>query len=1112
MKSSIAFKLVIALAVTLALTVPVTFAQAVTGSINGVIKDPNGAVVPGAKVVARNAGTNATTAVATDTAGTYKIINLVPGEYILEVEAKGFRKTTTIPQRLSTGDVLRLDLTLELGQVTETVTVEEVATKVNTEDSQMGQVLRDVYQLPIISAAAGRNPLALASTQPGVVMAPGGTASLSSEAYGPMAVNGQRAQSNNYMLDGGDSNDLAINVPDAVQQISPNAISEFRVVTGSMKAEYGRNSGAVVQVTTRSGTNEWHGGANEVFRNTKLNAVPFFQKVTPGPVETFTTGLARKPQWNTNDFDAQFGGPIKKDKTFFFVNYLGFRRRQGVTSSATVPNDSQRALVNQYGTTAAKKLLALVPAASTGNVLYSSPTNQYRRDQGLAKFDHYFTDANRFSATYFVEQQDSVAPFAGFGSTVPGFGDTGKTRFQNLIVRDTHTFGANVFNEFRGSFHRRGQASIIPQNTTKLSALGLTGINADDPGAEGPPWVSISGFSAFGNSYQGPQARYDNTFQYMDSLSWTKGKHYLKFGGEIRTFAQNQAFTFINNGYMAITGSGVALGLTDAIPGLTRALSDFTQGFATLYAQNNANRQGYRTRAASLFAQDDWKVAPNFTLNFGLRWEYNTGLKELRDQALAFRPTQQSTVFPTAPMGMVYPGDTGIPRSTYSEDLRDFAPRVGFAWDLTGNGKLSLRGGYGIFYDAPMSELTLQFLGVQPYGLQPNLYYVTDYANPYPSSVYNPMANPFPFKPSKPGDKVDYTAFGTMALTVMDPNFKTPYGQQANLQLQYQIAKDWLIETGYVWSNGVRLLNRREINPAVPGPGASDGDTDYRRIYNVNHPRAEEWGGAVFGGITNQSSDANSNYNSLQVMLTKRFGHGLSMTNAYTWAHGIDNASGLRTNMRYNSNTADRGNSDTDVRHRYVLTYQYELPFMKDQKGVLGKVLGGWNVSGITTFQTGQPFSVTESDDRSLTGGGGDRPDWAGSSKIVYYDPRSVNAVSGRANSWFDGTGGNTDDAATSPYFRRVGSAATWEDGAGRFGNLGRNTFFAPGLNNWDFSIGKRFSLSERHKLDFRAELFNIFNHTQFGFPSSVISSATFGRITSARDPRLVQLSLKYWF
>ncbi len=331
-----------------ALTAGTLFGQGLTGSISGLVKDPNGAVIPKAKVSARNVATNAEIQTLTDDTGFYRILNLDPAEYTITAEASGFRRTTTAPLQLNISQALRVDVSLEIGQVTETVTVNTSVSQINTEDAQLGQTV--VGQgLPNISGAGGRNPLNLIGLQSGVVTPPP-TGFSTNMGFGTPSINGQRTQANNYLLDGVDSNDLSINIPDALAQISPNALSEFRVVTGAMKAEYGRNGGAVIEAVTRSGGNAFHGGAEEVFRNTSLNATPFFQNVTPGPPTFFTNGLKRKPQWNTNDFDANFGGPIIRDKTFFFVSYLGFRRRQGVTSSATVFTAADRAAILQYGT------------------------------------------------------------------------------------------------------------------------------------------------------------------------------------------------------------------------------------------------------------------------------------------------------------------------------------------------------------------------------------------------------------------------------------------------------------------------------------------------------------------------------------------------------------------------------------------------------------------------------------------------------------------------------------------------------------------------------------------------------------------------------------------
>jgi hypothetical protein len=1086
------------------------WSQGLTGTISGVVTDPNGAFVPGAKVTATNVATNATTNTQTDANGYYRFPNLSPGNYTVTVEFKGFRKAELPARELTASGAVRADVALQIGEISETVTVEGGGATVNTEDAQLGMALTDIPALPNISGASGRNALNLVALQPGVVLAQGSGGNAGG-AVGGFSVNGMRTQANNYLLDGTDSNDLAINVPDALGQISPDALQEFRVVTGAMKAEYGRNGGAVVEAVTKSGSNIWHGGGTEVFRNTVLNATPFFQNVTPGGnSEFFSNGLKRKPQWNTNDFDAQLGGPIRKDKTFFFLDYLGFRRRQGVTSSATVFTNADRAAILASGVPAAQNILNLVPAASTGNQLFTSPANMLDRDQGMLKIDHQITNENHLAFTWFIEKQTSFDPFAFSGSPIPGFGQQGQTTFQNYVIRDTHTFSGALFNDFRTSFHRRAQPGVVPVNHITPNSLGFAQVTPDDPANAGPPWVSITGYSAIGNTIQGPQARFDNTWQWADSISWIHGRHSFKFGGDYRAYEQNQQFTFINNGYYIFDGSGTEQGLVPApAPGVSDPLNDFIHGFATLYAQNSAARQGYRDRFASLFAQDDWKVRPNLTLNLGLRWEYAAPLTELRNQLNAFRPGQQSTVFPDAPRGLVYPGDSGIPRSTYQHDWNNFGPRVGFAWSPLHNDRLSIRSGFGMFYDVPVGELTLQFLTAPPFGIQPNILSVTDITHPFTSSLENPIANPFPFRPIAPGGHFDFSSIAPIGLTVMDPNFRTPYTMQWNFQVQYQVAHDWVLDATYVGTRGVDLLNRRNINFAMVTPTATSLNTDLRRVYNVGNAQDAAFGGAVFGGITDQMTDANSIYNSLQVDLRKRFSHGLQMLHSYTWGHAIDDASGLRVTSNSLNARLDRGNSEFDVRHRYSGSLVWEVPFFGGRKDVLGHTLGGWEVSSVITMQTGFPFDITEPQDRCLCDGGTQRPDSLGTAP-VFVDPRANQF--GLANSYFNGTGGGSSTAATNPYFRRVGTGASFAQGAGRFGDLGRNVFHGPGIQTIDVALAKRFKIAERHNVEFRGEAFNLLNHTNFNNPSGNIGSTTFGRVTSAKDPRLVQLTLRYFF
>ncbi|MGH9751822.1 MAG: carboxypeptidase regulatory-like domain-containing protein [Blastocatellia bacterium] len=1073
----------------------------VTASLTGVVTNPQGDVIKGAKVTASNKATGFKQETVTNSDGFYRLDLLPVGAYGVTAEFSGFKQSVNNAVNLSVNDVLRADFKLELGQISEVVTVSESPTIVNTETSTLGKVVdnRTLTDLPVLSAAAGgRNPLQLAPLQSGVVVA---------GQVGPFAVNGQRAQANNFMLDGGDSNDLAINVPDAVQGFSPDALQEFRILTNTYSAEYGRNSGSVVNAISKSGGNQFHGNVFEFFRNRVLNATPFFNN-SPA---TFN-GL-RNPKFNLNEFGGTLGGPVIKEKTFFHFSYQGFRRRQGVAQSAVVFSDAERAAINQFGTPQAKALLAQVPRANSGtNTLLSTENNRLDRNQYIGRVDHSFSSNNRLSVLFFTEKQDFTDPFAFGGSTIPGFGTKGDLRFTNVVIGHTSVLSSNLVNEARVSFHRRGTFSVIPVNNTPPSNFGINGINPDDSAAPGPPSVQIAGRTQFGNTIQGPQGRFDNTLQYSDNLSHRLGsKHFLKYGADVRTYAQNQVFDFINNGvYVFQGGVSGAFGLP-AIPGITSAaVTDFANGVATVYAQNSDGRKGYRTRSFNFYGQDDFKIKPSFTMNLGLRYELNTNLYDIRDEVAGFRPGQQSTVFPTAPVGLIFPEDTGISRSTYPNDYNNFAPRVGFAWDVLGNGKLSMRGGSGMYYDIVISETTLQFLTSAPYAIQPNIIFTT-INNPFSGSLVNPRPQPFPHTPAKAGDPFNFAGVAPVALTVNDANFRTPYAYQYNMQVQYEFLRGYTLEVGYVGTSGVKLLTRRQVNPALVTPTATTQNTSARRVFNQNNPQNAAFGGSVFGGITNQETSANSNYSSLQITVSKRFSQGFQFQGAYTYGHCIDNASGLRSNVRFNDTGADRGNCESDVRQRYVVSYIWELPFGKGLKGVAGKLLSGWQVAGVTQFQTGLPFNITEPEDRSLSGAGGDRPDFVGG-VVQFFDPRNVDASLGGLNRYFNGTGGGTATAATNPFFRRVGSGLTAVAGAGRFGTLGRNVFFGPGINNWDFSLLKRTKVTETQEIEVRGEFFNLANHAQFNNPNASVGSPNFGAITATRDPRIIQLALKYKF
>jgi hypothetical protein len=1079
------------------------FGQGATSIITGNVSDSSGAAIVGAKVTATNTGTGVQSTGSTNETGSYRFVDLPVGMYTITIEANGFRKTTLSAQRLVVATTLRLDATLEVGEVSTSVTVESVAAPVNTDDAQLGQTMTQIDELPVLSGNGGRNALRLLGLQPGVSMTPTTTAAQPATSVGQFAVNGQRTQANNFILDGADANDAAINVPDAVNVMSPNALGEFRVVTGAMKAEYGRDSGAIIESTIKSGSNQFHGQATEVFRNSVLNANNFFSN---------ESGLARPP-FNLNDFDANLGGPIWKNKTFFFISYLGFRRVYGVTNTGQVFSNAERAAILAGGVPAAQAIVNITPVANLGTNEYASaPKDNQERNQGILKLDHHFSDRNTFSASYFTERSTDLAPFAfGSGVTIPGFGELDNVTYHNVALHDTHVFSPNVINEAIASFHRRDQPSVEPQNHTTPASLGFTGIIPDDPSAAGPPFFSIGNIS-LGNTFQGPQSRQDNTWQYGDSVTWIKGRNTFKFGGEYRAYEQNEVFDFINSGYLAFDGTATQQGLVPVLPGLAGdpIVNDFANGYVSaFYDQSNSNKQGLRDKFFSVYGQDDFKVTRNLTLNLGLRYDYGNPLEELRNRVSTFREGEQSTVFPTAPVGLVFPGDPGISRSTYSPDRTNFGPRFGLAWDPTGKGKLVVRGGFGIFYNEPETELALQFLGAAPYGAQVVAIGVTNMTQPYSTSSTPLAQNPFPFVPAKPGSPFNFANVAPITETIVDPHFQTPSAMQYSLDVQYEVAKNWIASAGFVGSQGRHLENRRDIDPAIVNSTANAQNEPFRNLYNLGNPQDAAYGGAVYGAITDQTSDANSSYSSLQLSLQKRTSYGLTLTNAYTYAHCIDNASGLRTTSNPFSSSYDRGNCDTDIRHSYVGTVLYELPWFHGQSGFAGRVLGGWSISSVVTLQTGLPFDIFDSGDRSLTGAGDDRPDYIGGN-VQFVDPR--NNAFGLLNSYFNGTGGGTDTGAGNPYFQRVGSGGAVSLGAGRYGNFGRNVFHGPGTLNTDLRLNKMIHITERYSLTLRGEAFNFFNHTQFYNPDGNINDATFGQVLLAHDPRLIQVTAQFKF
>lgn len=1202
-----------------------------TGTLRGTVKDPTGAVIPGAQVTATQEGTNLPRTTASDAGGDYAFAVLPVGRYTLEVEAgSGFKKYLEKDIEITLGHVVVIDPMLQLGQVTAEVTTTAAAPLVETTSTQIGAVMnsRAVVDLPLNA----RDTYQLLQLQPGVQSQTGAGLFYGSDNTGSVSVNGGRGRSNNFMVNGGDANDQFANLP-AIQP-SPDTIQEFRVLTNTFDAEFGRNSGSVVDVVTKSGTNDLHGDVFEFFRNNVLNARGFFDTA--------------KPDFKQNQFGGTLGGPIKKDRTFFFGSYEGRRIRQGTSSPViTVPTQAERngdfsagstfagtltdsnlasvlnsrpgcagavsamggapiAAGTAYASifpgnqipmpcmdqTALDLLNQFVPPANVGsNEFQAVPTSSLRQDQATGRIDHRFNDRQQVSGYYYFTDRSNFQPFSFFqaaGANVPGFGANYTERDQQMNLSHTWLINPNTVNEFRASFFREGQAKLDSPARTNLVQNSCATVPASqcfsDPnnpalgitpdlgsGFEGVPFVTVSGSFVIGNNFEGQLPQFGNTFQLADSLSKVIGKHTLKFGGDVRRQQFNQLLYFDVNGDFSFFGGGSNdVGFDDLIP-------NYLLGLPDSYTQGSAQLEAVRSSAFYFYGQDSWKIRPNLTLNYGLRWELNTPLHDRFNRLQTFHPGQQTSVYPCElsaasaqslgvgngptgcnpgdpgasifPLGLVVPGDKGVPQGLTATYYKSFAPRIGLAWSPGGSGKTSIRTGFGLFYN-PVEQLVLeQFSAEPPFGGSTSL---TASLFNLPFEGQNGSVSPNPFhgilNPAA-GQPVDWSTFRPILLFGQFlPHQRSQYAEQYNLTLQRELGADTVLQVAYVGSQGHRLLVTHDLNPSdaqtcldldtILGSGTC-GPFGEDTIFNVpagaipagvtlhlpygsvptvsgpnnpaitlvglrpySSPLCEPTTGAgcppdgvpVFSSIFAQDTIGNSNYNSLQVSAERRFSHGLQFQLAYTWSKSFDYGSSFEDILNPYDFQASYSLSQFDARNRLVFSYVWQLPVPK-LEGAAGKLADGWSLTGITTFQSGFPIRIFSSADNELENSFDfllpGEPDLVGKFKPL--NPR------GPGNLAFD------PSVFATPAL-------------GTIGNSPRTLCCGPGINNFDFAFLKDAPLTERVHLQFRAEFFNVFNHAQFENPPSAagasadFASSNFGQVVQARDPRLIQFGLKLLF
>jgi hypothetical protein len=1035
----------------LALQVGATVRAQSTASLGGTVTDPTGAAVPNSTVVARNIATGVESTLTADSSGAYLFPSLPIGTYRVEVTAPGFNKAVVVGLTLTVATAITQDVRLEVGQVTQQVEINADAALVETTTTGLGQVINDktVQEIPL----NGRHFTDLTLLTTGTVTPPAnGFLSAPLRGQGSFGINtaGAREDTTNWLVNG-------VNLNDPVQnqitfQPPIDTLAEMKVDNSSFPAQYGRNAGAVANMATRSGTNSYHGEAFEFFRNNALDARNFFN-----PSQSATGAPLAQAPFKRNEFGADFGGPIVKNKLFFFLAYEGLRQHQQLTVSTTVPSANQIATVTSPGVLS---LLKLIPAANlvgTGNATDPATFNGFTGsalanvalNQGSADIDYEISGRDRLHGYYVVQKDLRQEPTAGgaVAANLPGFGDT-RDGFRHLMtVSEDHTFSATLTNTVRLGFNRI-HLIFTPNTLSDPSDFGITQPTGS-PVASGLPFFNISGNAAFGGPTLEPQGRGDTTGVLNDTLSWLKNRHSFAFGGEIRRAYSNNisenigSFTFNT---------------------MTNFLNDQASAYTVLLGNGNDN---VLQPSYAVFAQDSFKWKPNFTINIGLRYEWNSTPSERNNRFTNFDIASGTLVPATQP---------------FHTNNMNWEPRIGFAWDPFKNGKTSVRAAYAILTQDPTINTVTGLSGNPPFAIPISVSSATSAI-----LVENPSA------------AITGVSLGPAAI---NPNFDNMYAQDWNVTVERQVTSTIGVSVAYVGMKATHLQLTQNVNqPFVtngvygstrPFPSLPLSSTVLPAQCTAPNPICP------LGTINEVNSAGNSNYNALWATVNKHFSKGLELLASYTYSKSLDYNS-LSTGETYILQDAynprgDYGRSEFDVRNRFVASGFYRLPFQGN------RAIAGWQVGVITQAQSGNPLNPT------LTIGPG-----PGISLTVRPDLTGPVGTTGNPAQWF-----TTKSVFVSPCTPAVPPATLPTCTPG---NLGRNALTGPDFVNTDFSVLKDTKLTERFNLQFRVEFFDVFNHPNFGNPVLTTTSAAFGVIQSTRFPtgdfgssRQVQFALKLQF
>lgn len=1073
-------------------------AQVGGGGLTGRVKDPTGAVLPGVTVTARNEATNAVRSAVTNDNGIYRIPGLPPGMYELKFELPGFKVLVSSGNEVTVGQFTTVNVTLEVGEIQEVVTVTGVAAAVNTEDSQPSTLIADEQITELV--LNGRNVYALALVAPGVVPAMGTVAQSGGAFSESFMAAGTRARGNNFTLDGvSNTNDGISGIPTLTPSV--DAVQEFRLIRNNFSAEYGTHSGSVVNVVTKSGTNELHGSVYEFHRNDDLDAADVF-----APYDE-TTGEKDKSPLIWNQFGFTLGGPIIKDKVFFFGGYEGFRERRGQTAVTRVETPEFRQyLANNFPGSVADKIMKEIPAltpnrdirtvqwyADSGlwcyfcdlsqwpedlpvtGIVDASGSNKNDWDQFHIRIDWNISENTQVFGRYDIQDGEGFFPFFARPN---GGGDINPYRSQLFNMTLSHAFTPTVVNEFRFAY-QYGKSDFLVESPHIPMNYFTGGLGSIDN--------TVGGFLGE------PQLFTRDSLQFQDIVSFNLGSHFFRAGVDFRTPKEDSDFG--NTSRPLIIYSGLFDFALDSPYYISAGIDPRT-------GELSGTPREFQSTEVGWFIQDDWKVTPRFTLNLGLRWDYFGPTTDANDMLSNIRFPTGDTYFERVKFATVGP----VPE-LYDKDLNNFAPRIGFAWDIFGDASTALRGGYGISYDkiffnvGANSRFNPPFFGLAALS---SVFFGDDTSN-FPLLGDDPNDIFGGFLGKKVVEPFGFDEFGGIIgqrvnLRVLDPNIRDSYVHNLFLGIQRELPWEMTLEINVQATYGRKLAfigNPNRFNGDLigwPNPfGEFEGNNGLNRIHQSFH------------SFNLRQNRITSNYHGFNVQLAKRMTQGLSFQLAYTFGKSLDYNSDVFGSGGNDTGSdiffqdplniqLDYGRSNFDIRHRFVANLLWEIPFMQDQRGVLGKILGGWELTAIFPIQSGVPFAPYNSAraaDYNKDGTRNDRPDAPSFGHELPGNPTTKN--------WIAGVFKVDDFPVPEP---------------GTVGNLGKNVYNGPNFWTVDLGLFKNFRLplNEESKLQFRAEVFNLFNRVNLYLPAVDLSSTFFGQSTSTFAPREIQLALKILF